>query len=138
MSLDAMKQALDALEWEADGWQDVPPITSNAITALRAAIEQAETPEKRRAKVDSIRVRIMQEAYDLADRDDSEGYNSVKVMCSDVLSMINALLDERQWQGLTNSDIDQVIPYCHNEFDLAEFREFARNIEAKLKEKNHA
>ena len=38
----------------------------------------------------------MQEAYDLADRDDSEGYNSVKVMCSDVLVMINKLLDECQ------------------------------------------
>ena len=35
-----------------------------------------------------IRIRIMSEAYDLADRDDSEGYNSVKVMCSDVLAMI--------------------------------------------------
>ncbi len=35
-----------------------------------------------------IRIRIMCEAYDLADRDDSEGYNSVKVMCSDVLAMI--------------------------------------------------
>jgi hypothetical protein len=35
-----------------------------------------------------IIIRIMSEAYDLADRDDSEGYNSVKVMCSDVLAMI--------------------------------------------------
>ena len=36
-----------------------------------------------------IRVRIMCEAYDLADRGDTEGYNSVKVMCSDVLALIN-------------------------------------------------
>jgi len=39
-----------------------------------------------------IRVRIMCEAYDLADRSDSEGYNAVKVMCSDVLAMIKELL----------------------------------------------
>ena len=39
-----------------------------------------------------IRIRIMSEAYDLADRNDSEGYNSVKVMCSDVLAMIEAAI----------------------------------------------
>ena len=39
-----------------------------------------------------IRVRIMCEAYDLADRGDTEGYNSVKVMCSDVLKLINTLV----------------------------------------------
>ena len=44
-----------------------------------------------------IRIRIMSEAYDLADRDDSEGYNSVKVMCSDVLAMIEtAIAAERE------------------------------------------
>ena len=51
--------------------------------------------EARRAKLNSIRVRIMQEAYDLADRNDSEGYNSVKVMCSDVLAMVERLLEEK-------------------------------------------
>lgn len=44
MSIDAMKQALEALVWEAEGWEDVPPITRDAITALRAAIEQAQQP----------------------------------------------------------------------------------------------
>ena len=47
------------------------------------------------AKLKPIRVRIMQEAYDLADRDDSEGYNSVKVMCSEVLAMVKKLLEEK-------------------------------------------
>ena len=37
---------------------------------------------------EKIRVRIMQEALDLADRNDSEGYNSVKVMCTDVLGLM--------------------------------------------------
>ena len=39
-------------------------------------------------RLEPIRIRIMSEAYDLADRGDSEGYNSVKVMCSDVLALI--------------------------------------------------
>lgn len=41
---------------------------------------------------EEIRVRIMSEAYDLADRNDSEGYNAVKVMCSDVLKLIDAVI----------------------------------------------
>ena len=48
-------------------------------------------------RLEPIRIRIMSEAYDLADRDDSEGYNSVKVMCSDVLAMIEtAIATERE------------------------------------------
>ena len=40
MSIDAMKQALEALVREAEGWYHVTPITRDAIIALRAAIEQ--------------------------------------------------------------------------------------------------
>ena len=36
-----------------------------------------------------IRVRIMQEAYDCADRGEVEAYNSVKVMCSEVLALLD-------------------------------------------------
>jgi hypothetical protein len=39
-------------------------------------------------RLEPMRIRIMSEAYDLADRGDSEGFNSVKVMCSDVLALI--------------------------------------------------
>jgi hypothetical protein len=44
--------------------------------------------------VKEIRQRIMCEAYDLADRDDSEGYNAIKVMCSEVLELIDKLIDK--------------------------------------------
>jgi hypothetical protein len=44
--------------------------------------------------VKEIRQRIMCEAYDLADRDDSEGYNAIKVMCSDVIQLIDEMLDK--------------------------------------------
>jgi hypothetical protein len=42
--------------------------------------------------IEKIRVRIMSEAYDLADRGDFEGYNAVKVMCGDVLESIAAVI----------------------------------------------
>ena len=35
-----------------------------------------------------IRIRIMKEAYDLADRNDIEGYNSIKGMCGEVQNLI--------------------------------------------------
>ena len=85
----------------------------------------------RRKSVNPIRVRIMQEAYDLADRGDSEGYNSVKVMCSDVLAMIDKLLDAQQWQALSKEEIVGCA-----EGLIVDGLEFARAIEAKLKGKN--
>ena len=42
--------------------------------------------------IEQIRVRIMSEAYDLADRGDLEGYNAIKVMCSAVLELIAAVV----------------------------------------------
>jgi hypothetical protein len=42
--------------------------------------------------IEQIRVRIMSEAYDLADRGDLEGYNAIKVMCGDVLELIDAVV----------------------------------------------
>ena len=75
---------------------------------------------------EKIRVRIMQEAYDLADRNDSEGYNSVKVMCSDVLT----LLPRREWVGLTRDEVLDIEETAKHPLD------FARSVEAKLREKN--
>jgi hypothetical protein len=44
---------------------------------------------------------------------------------------------ERPWVGLMDEEISNVMPaYCHNEFELNEFRKLAKAIEAKLKEKN--
>jgi hypothetical protein len=43
-------------------------------------------------KLEPIRIRIMQEAYDCADRAEMEAYNSVKVMCGEVLDMVEVLI----------------------------------------------
>jgi hypothetical protein len=76
--------------------------------------------------IEKIRVRIMSEAYDLADRGDSEGYNAIKVMCSDVLELIG-----KQWVGLTAYEIQEI--HSGNQH----WGNFACAIEAKLREKNH-
>jgi hypothetical protein len=73
--------------------------------------------------IEKIRVRIMSEAYDLADRGDHEGYNAVKVMCSDVLELIG-----KQWVGLTDED--------YKELSKIAFVEVIEKIERVLKEKN--
>jgi hypothetical protein len=46
--------------------------------------------------LDDIRIRIMQEALDCADRGETEAYNSIKVMCSDVLQMVERLVEAEQ------------------------------------------
>ena len=40
MSTEAMKLALEALEYEAEGWENVPPITREAIAVLRERLAQ--------------------------------------------------------------------------------------------------
>jgi hypothetical protein len=45
MSIDAMKQALEALHFHNLGREHVPQKSAEAITALRLAIEQAEKQE---------------------------------------------------------------------------------------------
>ena len=76
---------------------------------------------------ESIRIRIMQEAYELADRNDSEGYNAVKVMCGDVQKM---LPPQRTWVGLTNGEMIELSEMKLGSWDLI------LEVEDKLKDKN--
>jgi len=73
-----------------------------------------------------IRIRIMQEAYDLADRNDTEGYNSVKVMCGDVQNLI-----QRKWVGLTGAEINHI--FAKN---VGYQERMMKDVENLLKEKN--
>ena len=76
-----------------------------------------------------IRIRIMQEAYELADNNDPEGYNAIKVMCGDVQKMLSP---QRTWVGLTDEEIQE----CLQGLPTQTIDVYARRIEAKLKEKN--
>lgn len=69
----------------------------------------------------------MQEAYELADRNDTEGYNSVKVMCGDVQRLI-----QREWVGLTDEDKEE----CLAKWAELGWWGVVDVIEAKLREKN--
>ena len=77
-----------------------------------------------------IRIRIMQEAYELADSNNPEGYNAIKVMCGDVQKMLSP---QRTWVGLTEEDVWNLLRFRkYNTVTI----EIARAVEAKLKEKN--
>ena len=59
--------------------------------------------------IEQIRVRIMSEAYDLADRGDHEGYNAIKVMCNDVLElMATVVVAEREACALVCEERQEV------------------------------
>ena len=90
-----------------------------------------------------IRIRIMQEAYELADRGDVEGYNAVKVMCNDVQNLL-----KREWVGLTDEEMRELekqfeaerVRTSDEEYLViypAAYWQWQRAIEAKLKEKNN-
>lgn len=80
-----------------------------------------------------IRIRIMQEAYELADRGDVEGYNAVKVMCDDVQNLL-----KREWVGLTEEDLKPICDEWRIVYGAVPHHvAFAHAIEAKLKDKNN-
>ena len=84
---------------------------------------------QRDALLERVRVAIMSTAYWCADNADSESYNAVKVLCSDVLAM----LQDAQRTPLTEEEIWKNIPMRRNdifvETELQDFIEFARAIE---------
>ena len=42
----------------------------------------------------------------------------------------------KKWVGLTDEEIDNLIPYCYHDFERTEYEEVIRAVEAKLREKN--
>jgi len=80
-----------------------------------------------------IRVRIMQEAYELADRNDSEGYNAIKVMCGDVQRM---LPPQRPWVELTEEEMLDIERNTTCEANESWLRNVTCNIEDALRRKN--
>jgi 2-oxo-4-hydroxy-4-carboxy--5-ureidoimidazoline (OHCU) decarboxylase len=124
MSIEAMKQTLDFLEWFAGDDHSIRPKhkAPEIAAALRQAIEQAEKQEPVAWIVDGeIKVRL-----DMAGKlyfSETNVYTSPQ---------------KREWVGLTDEDIDLYA------FDIgvtdnkapAWLVTYARGIEAKLKEKN--
>ena len=127
MSIEAMKQALEALEtchWDYDSEEESyktfdEDLVNNAVEALRQAIEQAEKPVEPPDYVEPVTT------------DYHEGWE-------EGFKAGNALVPpKREWVGLTDEEIQQAVydlgtigDLSHDEFDIA------RAVIAKLKEKN--
>ena len=117
MTIEAMKQALEALHVHAAPH----PMVFRAMDALRLAIEQAQEPV----------------AWKWKERVNNE-FDSWVVTASEpppyAIETHPLYTAPRQWQGLTDEEIDALdldedgLPSSH--------LEFARAIEAKLKERN--
>jgi hypothetical protein len=121
MSIEVMKQALEALEHEANKGND------NAYQcerdALRTAIEQAEKP-----------VAWVCEGIS-SDEKHSIDYQQEDIDALPVGTMLYTTppVAPRQWVGLTDEELDAI--YAANGGTRTR-RQIARAIEAKLKEKN--
>jgi hypothetical protein len=64
---------------------------------LRIAGDLRMTGETCIEQIESARIRMMQEAYNFADKGDFESYNGIKVMATDILALIeNAVDAERE------------------------------------------
>ena len=106
MKDEALKLALRSLKELAPDDSDYAPALQgqrkrqeNAITAIKQALAapvQEPVGWMSNKDFEPIRIRIMQEAYELADSNNPEGYNAIKVMCGDVQKMLSP---QRTWVG---------------------------------------
>ena len=144
MSIEAMRQALEALK-TASGSTRVEQeraLYEAAIKRLRNAIDELETmqtqePDMRHPKVQAIigaRARLQIElrlVEQLVEDPDFETTASDMEYWGPLHDRLKARLGPRQWQGLTKDEVDKwELP------DSPTVLEFAKFIEAKLKEKN--
>lgn len=120
--IEVMKQALEALERYAPQ-HGHPDDMSDAITALRAAIEAAERQE---TKADGL-IRGYINAL-VANRPD-EAADATKRMVDYVFNTTPAA--QRQWVGLTEKDFSAINQSCLTKLQAA------TSAESILKEKNH-
>ena len=151
-----MQQALEALEWnlpviEDYGDKEQLNRQHRAITALRTALrtviaaaekqEPVAWTEREKELIDGmIEVQLdhARRCDNIANRTMAEKQKNWDMERVTLLQKIKATPPEaqRQWVGLTDEEFDWLVPYCGNEFDLKDYKDFARDIEAKLKEKN--
>ena len=121
MSIEAMKLALEALEYHQEQTRPIHK-TQETITALRKAIEQAEKQEP-----------VAWVAYGFGKEKHNLDYAQEDVDALEIGTPLYTALPKREWVSLTDEEID----YLEDAIDPAMYRVFARRIEAKLKEKNH-
>jgi hypothetical protein len=125
MALEALEDANDVARMEFSD----EDYYSEAITALRQALEEKQEPVAWRYALDAS---VEGPRWIYIDKDPHQWLQGP--------AMVNAAIEElhtsppkREWVGLTDAEIHDMNGY---EEDRRMYR-FARAIEAKLKEKNH-
>lgn len=113
MSIEAMKQALEALEYPGPSW---PESRERAAQALRAAIAEAEKQEPVACIIDGD----LYYHHEIDWEDLAYQGNGVELLYTTP--------PRREWVGLTEEDIFQM--------GLSNYIQVIREAEAKLKEKN--
>ena len=143
MTIAAMKQALEALD------SDNPDIQLRAATALRAAIEQAEKPQRVCSGCDKTNTNdSMWAVYCVDCWEKTEALEEVNLVTWDASAPLVVTphpIFKKSWIGLTEEEVHQA--FCHVEYETPNdwnadperwCQQFARYLEQRLKEKNHA
>ena len=133
---EVMQQALDALDLVTD-LTTHDDVLYEAIDALRAQLAQPEPEEL------ALLEEAMIEAWKPIPADEEQLKRIAKLVGQEPLWIRNEegklelhAPPQREWQGLTDEEIDKLAE-AHLDFNWHEgVEEFARAIEAKLKEKN--
>jgi hypothetical protein len=144
MSIDAMKQALEALEYIENNYMSLPKAGNDAITALRLAIEQAERQEPVSCQ---YAVDVAMPEYRCVGKcqytTPPQQPMVVSKECAERGCMAHddrvdgpGVVIERPWVGLTDAEIKEIVgPYGDTPV-TGYTRKLFDQIEAKLKEKN--
>ena len=134
MSIEAMKQALEALETlnSGDSYK-----THNAATALRQAIEEAEKQEPIKRSFSADVGRLLKDGKGFYDDGTPIDYKDIQLKIKgvgeDTFECVEVRIPrppKREWVGLHEHEL-QVL-----DFNDPERGKLARAVEAKLKEKN--
>ena len=122
MTIETMKLALEAIE---NPWKSGPEGVAGAITALRIAIEQSEKQGQHWCTY-------------------CRGHNAHNCQFNTTIPRVHTYVTNttapapRQWVGLTDDEILQAMYKADEMATGSTQMNFARAIEAKLKEKNAA
>jgi len=137
----AAQQALEALEYKGNIYHmDCP--SEAAITALKAALAQQEQgpvawTDRELELIDGmieVQLRHAAQCDGIANRTMAEKQKGWDMERVALLHKIKSISPRREWQGLTDKEILPL--YNTTPSSHAEMLEFARDIEAALKEKN--
>jgi hypothetical protein len=149
---EAAQQALEALEFMADEWGFTQkanrPERWQAIEALRAALAQQDEPKGGGNLPPPLQAEPVQEPVLVVEKEPdymSRGhfYEGSKPFIDPTLvwklpigTKLYAQPPRREWEGLSEEDMEDLLPLYSDPSANTEMLEFAAAIEVKLKEKN--